>query len=103
MNWLDVPVPVRKWVDAEEHHDRKEGMQGKWWMFGQFERPVTLRRHGDSAGNGTGVQDGDKVLLFAPAAIYEMLPLWVAEGSECEGKIRFLSNLTCKAMHSFEA
>lgn len=89
MDWLDVPVPVRRWVDAEEHHDRKEGTQGKWWMFGQFERPITLRRYGDLDRNGTSVQDADKVLLFAPAAMYEILPLWVAEGSECDGNVLY--------------
>lgn len=88
MDWLDVPAAVRKWVDGAEHHrDRNEGTQGKWWMFGQFERPVSLRRYGNSDGNGTGIRDEDKVLLFAPAVMYEILPLWVAEGSECEGNI----------------
>jgi len=32
------------------------------------------------------VADEDKVLFFAAGALYQILPLWVAHGSSCEGK-----------------
>ena len=36
-----------------------------------------------SRGDG---EDKDKIILFAAGAIYETLPLWVAEAGECQGE-----------------
>lgn len=56
-------------------------------LFGIFRRPAegeeveeTVKGEGD---------EGEKVVIFAPGALYEVLPLWVAEGSECEGELPF--------------
>ncbi|KAL1879698.1 hypothetical protein VTK73DRAFT_6873 [Phialemonium thermophilum] len=37
------------------------------------------------------VPDEDKVVIFAAAALYEILPLWVAKGSPCEADFMDLS------------
>jgi hypothetical protein len=31
-------------------------------------------------------RDPNRVVIFAPGAVYEVLPLFVAEGSGCEGE-----------------
>lgn len=95
MEYADVPVAVRDWVDAQ--HRDKESTKSKWWLYGVFEKPkkdfgkasgiamapATPVAVGDDA---PVIPDADKVLMFAPAALYEILPLWVAKNSGCEGE-----------------
>lgn len=75
MEYADVPTAVRDWVDGQ----KRDG--DRWWGFGNFERPG---RNGTSGG-GKGEEE-EKVMIFAPGSLYEILPLWVGEGSECEGE-----------------
>ncbi len=89
MDYPDVPRRVRAWIEAQE----ADG------LFSVFERgdgaeaaeetakpPETARKPGED-----DPADKDKIVLFAPGAIYRALPLWVAEGSDCEGKEYLLS------------
>jgi hypothetical protein len=88
MELADVPEAVKDWI--EEQH-QKEGENSNRYLFGIYEKPMT---EGDKI-RGTaklreldegGVADKDKVMMFAAGALYDTLPLWVAEGSDCPGK-----------------
>jgi hypothetical protein len=37
--------------------------------------------------NIVDVADKDKIVVFAAGSIYEILPLWVSQGSGCESKL----------------
>ncbi|KAK1773091.1 hypothetical protein QBC45DRAFT_398334 [Copromyces sp. CBS 386.78] len=41
-------------------------------------------------------KDGERVVIFAPGAVYENAPLWVAEGSECEETLSDMTKYTAK-------
>ncbi|KAL1854026.1 hypothetical protein VTK73DRAFT_8825 [Phialemonium thermophilum] len=112
VEYRDVPGAVRKWV-AEQHRLRhavddapveRDGrkQESRWWMFGVFSKPKDgveprfLDPKIPEAAAAAGEEyheppDEDKVLLFAPASLYEILPLWVAEGSDCEADLLDLS------------
>jgi hypothetical protein len=97
MEYADVPTAVRDWI-LEQYRARKADGTRRWWLFGIAEKP----REGQDAkfidpaeslvvGEAEGgmrqeLPDKDKVLMFAPRALYEILPLWVAKKSSCEGK-----------------
>ena len=102
VEYADVPEAVKTWVEEQYEGWTAEQAVGasvkKWHLFGVFEKPV-----GEQAtarfvlpGRDTAVtvveaeeqatRDREKVLVFAPAAIYEILPLWVAKGSGCESE-----------------
>ncbi len=97
MEYTDVPKAVREWID--HHHGKGLGEHNKWF-FAVLEKPKgdetitgTVKPQPTPAeGDGVGAQDlrtvpdKDKILFFAAGAIYEMLPLWVAEGSKCKGR-----------------
>lgn len=96
MEYTEVPTAVRDWIDAQ--HRDKASNKSKWYLFGVFEKPkkdfgkasgiamapATSVAVGDDA---PVIPDQDKVLIFAPAALYEILPLWVAKNSGCEGEL----------------
>jgi hypothetical protein len=86
MEYADVPRPVRQWI---EDHQRKGTDSHKNWMFAVLDKPkgdekvsTTRAAMGSTPDGG----DKDKILFFAAGSIYEILPLWVAEGSKCQGK-----------------
>lgn len=71
MRWEDVPRLVQGWIAEQED-------EGK--LFGVFDKegkPVVDE------------EEGGEMVMFAPGAVYETLPLWVAEGSGCEGMCLF--------------
>jgi len=91
MEYADVPRAVRAWIEEQKKGDSESVTKFK---FAVFEKP---KKEGDRIA-GTAkpkkegeepVKDEDKVLMFAPGAIYDILPLWVADGSDCEGKFEF--------------
>ncbi|KAK3947155.1 hypothetical protein QBC32DRAFT_97798 [Pseudoneurospora amorphoporcata] len=41
-------------------------------------------------------KDGERVVIFAPGAVYENAPLWVAAGSECEETLSDMTKYTAK-------
>lgn len=88
MEYADVPVKVREWIEEEE---RSEG-PGKG-LFAVYQKPV----EGETVKKTAKLPEADKAsklrpldekrtVIFAPGAVYETLPLWVAEGSKCEGE-----------------
>lgn len=104
MEWGDVPSLVRRWVRAQEQQEgdeeEEEGEAGEAGtgrgkgLFAVFDKPgqgkgeaEAVERTVDWSASEGEVEEEAKgrVVVFAPGAIYETLPLWVAEGSECEG------------------
>lgn len=82
-----MPLPVREWIEEQERSGGKDKA-----LFTVFEKPKQ-----DGAEVKSVVEfpaedqidrskDGEKVAIFAPGALYPVLPLWVAAGSECEGE-----------------
>lgn len=78
MELTDVPATVRAFV---EHKDM-DGHSAKRWHFSVLDKPGAAP---DSAAAG------DKVMIFAPGALYDILPLWVADNSRCRSMFSFPS------------
>ncbi|ROV93997.1 hypothetical protein VSDG_06262 [Cytospora chrysosperma] len=81
MDYTDVPVKVREWIEKQEKTDGP----GKG-LFGIYDIPEEGERVTGTA-QVDDVQQLDqieRVAIFAPGALYETLPLWVAEASDCE-------------------
>lgn len=89
MEYADVPLRVRNWIEQQEIDGAADD-----GLFSVFERTAkgetaketvkpleTPRQPGED-----DPADKDKVVLFAPGAMYRALPLWVAEGSDCAGE-----------------
>ncbi|ROV90495.1 hypothetical protein VMCG_09831 [Cytospora schulzeri] len=95
LNYADVPVKVREWIEDQERIDGP----GKG-LFGVYDKPEK-----GSQATGTAeltnvddmrLLDPQRVVIFAPGAVYETLPLWVAEGSDCEDTLANLDNYSPK-------
>lgn len=97
MEYVDVPVAVRDWVDAQ-HRDR-ESDKSRYWLFGVFAKAKKDLGKADGVASAAKtpvpvgddaavIPDEDKVLIFAPGALYDILPLWVARDGGCEGEFR---------------
>ncbi|KAK3316916.1 hypothetical protein B0H66DRAFT_583330 [Apodospora peruviana] len=92
MEYSAVPVPVREWIEDQERQDSAKGKG----LFAVYEKPVgeTEPRHTvQVAATPSPIPaalrplDEKRVVIFAPGALYETLPLWVAEsaeGSDCK-------------------
>ena len=94
MEYKDVPETVKDWI--EEQQDDNEG--DTKWLFAVYDKPKEqgVKIKGTAKPRATdeaGIKENgaNKVMLFAAGAIYETLPLWVAEGSNCKGKLRYIS------------
>lgn len=81
MDYASVPLAVREWVE-DQHAGRGKNDKSRWWLYGVFNRPKK------DFGKAGGLGGDHKILLFAPAALYEILPLWVGEDSGCESESR---------------
>lgn len=90
MEYADVPLRVREWIEEEERSDGK----GKG-LYVVFDKPAE-GKEAEAVAIPPNPEDTDKlkraaadakrVVLFAPGAMYSLLPLWAAEESSCEGK-----------------
>lgn len=75
MGWLNVPVTARSWIE-EQLADEKMRLK-------RFMTVVT------KSGAGAGVDEtpvNERLLIVAPGELYNFLPLWVSEKSQCEGE-----------------
>lgn len=87
MDYDQVPLDLRLWIEEED----RNGGNGKG-LFAVFDKPKVEGDTFDSVVKFPEVNevdrstDAEKVVLFAPGAIYHVLPLWVADGSQCRGK-----------------
>ena len=98
MEYTDVPEPVRHWIE-EQQKDTENPKNEKKWLFGVFPKPKKEDEqiHHTVGAEPTGipqdalhqvkkevVPDKEKIVVFAAGAVYEVLPLWVSKGSNCE-------------------
>ncbi|KAI1487102.1 hypothetical protein F5X96DRAFT_681508 [Biscogniauxia mediterranea] len=104
MGYADVPARVREWWVAQEAASGKEEAEdADRPVVAVFRRARQIQPEGvwvketatvepprtsNLAGEGREEQvDAEKVVIFAPGVLYPILPLWVAEGSECESTL----------------
>ncbi|CAM1501016.1 Fc.00g101780.m01.CDS01 [Cosmosporella sp. VM-42] len=85
MDYDKLPLPVREWIEEQG----RTGGQGKelyqiFWKPKEVDAPSEERELWPAADKVDRTLDNQKVAIFAPAAIYSILPLWVAEKSECK-------------------
>ncbi|GKT60886.1 hypothetical protein ColTof4_01005 [Colletotrichum tofieldiae] len=93
MEYADVPVRVREWIEEQERADG----EGKG-LFAVFDKPATDEEKvtervavPDAARVDRGL-DAKRVAIFAPGALYPVLPLFVADGSDCQAALADLGN-----------
>ncbi|KAK7754295.1 hypothetical protein SLS62_003588 [Diatrype stigma] len=101
MDYADVPVAVRDWIEKQQQREDDGNNGGGGSLFSVFERKGKGEKATEIAkppenpravrGGEDDPADKDKVVLFAPGAIYRALPLWVAEGSDCADTLSDLS------------
>jgi hypothetical protein len=88
MNYDQFPLLVREWIEEQERTDGK----GKA-LFAVLDSPKSSEDEIEEvvqfpeANKIDRASDKDKVVVFAPGALYGILPLWAAEASECKGKL----------------
>ncbi len=89
MSYGDVPLAVRAWIEANGRDPQSPDRH----LFAVFERPVAEgekvvqtvvpAKTPEKAAQFRPL-DARRIVIFAPGALYKILPLWVAEG-ECRG------------------
>jgi hypothetical protein len=114
MEYEDVPTKVKEWIEGQENTvEGGKPKEGKG-LFAVYEKPAAGKKVGEgvtaapktvegasetstaeSARESGKVEfsreeDGEKVVIFSPGALYGILPLWVAEGSQCESKLTLI-------------
>ncbi|KAK2040723.1 hypothetical protein LZ31DRAFT_473999 [Colletotrichum somersetense] len=98
MEYADVPPRARAWIEAQER--RADDDAGGKGLFAVFDKPasaedkVTKRVAVPPEGEGEvdRALDASRVAIFAPGALYHVLPLFVADGSDCEDALADLGN-----------
>ncbi|CAK7215538.1 hypothetical protein SBRCBS47491_002515 [Sporothrix bragantina] len=108
MDWRELPVYVRQWIENEEMK-RPDREDGRTWRFMVFQKklkkevatatePPTPLRAVPTEGAEVStwklpeVADRDKVVFFAPGQLYPILPLFNAKGGgKCEDSFSDLS------------
>jgi hypothetical protein len=88
MEYSEVPIPVREWIEEQERTDGS----GKG-LFAVYEKPRDAQHKIQNVakfpnkGMAPALRplDKKKVVMFTPGALYDILPLWVAEKSGCKG------------------
>ncbi|KAL2022248.1 hypothetical protein VTK56DRAFT_5858 [Thermocarpiscus australiensis] len=86
MDYDAMPLRVREWIEDQE----RSGGAGRG-LFAVYARPAmgthamdTIKIPEAPVSEEWRQRDDRRVALFAPGALYEVLPLFVAEGSACE-------------------
>ncbi|KAL0473980.1 hypothetical protein QR685DRAFT_551760 [Neurospora intermedia] len=94
MEYADVPGPARDWIENQQRDTSKT--DNDKWMFAVFRKPenqtdkVTgtmkpaLTREAADAHGASPIFAKNKIVVFPAGAIYEILPLWVSKGSNCD-------------------
>lgn len=98
MEYVDVPLKVKRWIEEEEWSTAAAKGKGLFAVLAKADvekgekvvaTATSLREkkpETEEEEREWREGDVDRVVIFAPGAIYENAPLWVAEGSDCEGK-----------------
>lgn len=88
MEYADMPLHVREWIEDQERADDSDGKG----LFAVFDKPATAEEKiKDRVVVPHNPKDTDReldqgrVAIFAPGALYPILPLFVANGSDCQG------------------
>ncbi|KAK4205443.1 heterokaryon incompatibility protein-domain-containing protein [Triangularia verruculosa] len=98
MDYETVPLKVREWIEEQE---RKE-LPGQG-LFALFARPAPGTRVfkqvpvPEEPTPEFREKDDRRVVIFAPGAIYESLPLWLGEDSGCDDEMLDLSRYSGQA------
>lgn len=107
MEYADMPVAVREWIEEsgrahdndgddgeEEDEDAKKARDARRHLFAVFERPaepmekvLKTAKPPKTAARAALLRplDVKKVVIFAPGALYGILPLWVADAADTTG------------------
>ncbi|KAL0930172.1 uncharacterized protein CTRU02_214992 [Colletotrichum truncatum] len=95
MEYADLPLRVREWIEEQE---RVEDSKGKG-LFAIFDKPTTAEEKitdlvvvPKAPKDVNRDLDQKRVAIFAPGALYHILPLFVAEGSDCQATLTNLEN-----------
>ncbi|KAF9882498.1 hypothetical protein CkaCkLH20_00534 [Colletotrichum karsti] len=95
MAYADLPLRVREWIEDQE---RTEDSQGQG-LFAVFDKPATEEEKikervavPEDPKELDRELDEKRVAIFAPGALYHILPLFVADGSDCQETLADLSN-----------
>lgn len=99
MNYDTLPLAVRQWIEEQD----REGTADKG-LFAVYERPAEEEKVTDVVAPPAAEQAADvraetdkkKIVLFAPGALYNILPLWVAEKSGCKDSLLKLDAYSAK-------
>lgn len=91
MTYSDVPIAVREWIEFQAI----QGTEAKD-LFLVYPMPANKNNKvrepiNFKTGEINRATDKEKVVLFAPGAVYDILPLWVAEDSDCKETLLDLS------------
>ncbi len=92
MDYEEVPMKVREWIEEQERTDG-EG-KGLFAVYGKPQKEGSRVLNTINVPRETPVpgewreRDANRIMVFAPGALYEVLPMFVAEGSDCEGEYR---------------
>ena len=89
MTYDEVPVRVREWIEEQERNDGAgKGVLAVYQDSVKGSRVLnTIKVPAETpVSEEWRARDGNRIAIFAPGAVYEVLPLWVAEGSGCEGQ-----------------
>ncbi|KAL1887150.1 hypothetical protein Sste5346_010408 [Sporothrix stenoceras] len=105
MEYADVPVAVREWIEEAEREvgeeeederseDEKKKKKARKNLFAVFERATEPEQKvtktvvpAKTAAKAAALRplDTKRVVIFAPGALYSILPLWVADEAAAEG------------------
>ncbi|RYP11280.1 hypothetical protein DL765_007832 [Monosporascus sp. GIB2] len=96
MEYSDVPVKVRDWIEQQVKEETDHvGLYAVFQKQPKGKKATTTAKPPEARKTGEADEaDKDKVVLFAPGAIYRILPLWAAEGSDCEAELSDISKYT---------
>lgn len=105
MEYVDVPLRVRRWIESEEWAEEGKG-KGLFAVLAKADVDkgekivatatslINEKKEGAPMTEEEEKEwrkgDEQRVVIFAPGAVYENAPLWVAEESECEGMLSSL-------------
>lgn len=89
MAYSALPVEVREWIETQEQTEGK----GKG-LFAVYEKPQDTKTQAKATADlslpekepKARAQDDKRITIFAPGALYEILPLFVAGDSDCKGQ-----------------
>ncbi|KAF6816915.1 hypothetical protein CMUS01_12185 [Colletotrichum musicola] len=95
MEYADMPIRVREWIEDQE----RAGDSGGKGLFAVFDKPATAEEKikdrvvvPQDPGDTNRELDHRRVAIFAPGALYPILPLFVANGSDCQALLTDLNN-----------